>query len=265
MKQSAVVVFAFVAALAGGFAGTKLAMLSGAPQAMPSAGVVPRAPMALHAAIQEDTIVNLVRQVGPAVVNIDTVSREEVAVPMFQDPLTGEAFGPMMPAYRESRGVGSGFVLRPDGLIVTNDHVVRGATALQVTWPDGRKLTGTVLARVPRADVAFVKVAANNLKALSLADTPPLVGEFVVAIGSPLGLEHSVSNGILSAVGRTIGESPIAYLQTDAAINPGNSGGPLLDLNGRVIGVNTAIAQGAQGIGFAIPAGVVAKLSKQLK
>jgi S1-C subfamily serine protease len=184
---------------------------------------------------------------------------------MFQDPITGEAFGPLMPAYRESRGVGSGFVLASDGLIVTNDHVVKNATALQVTWPDGKKAKGVVVARQPRADVAFVKVNEKGLRALTLATTPPLVGEFVVAIGSPLGLQHSVSSGILSAMGRTVGESPIGFLQTDTAINPGNSGGPLLDLDGHVIGVNTAIAQGAQGIGFAIPASVVATLASQLK
>lgn len=259
MKQTVLVVaLAFTAALGGAFAGTRLGLL--APSA-PAASPVP----GLDAALRENTIVDLVRKVGPSVVNIDTISREQVAVPMFQDPYTGQAFGPMIPTTRERRGVGSGFVLHEEGLIVTNDHVVKGATALQVTWPDGTKARGRVIARVARADVAFVKVEGKGLKALTLAEVDPQVGEFVVAIGSPLGLEHSVSVGIVSAKGRTVGESPIGFLQTDTAINPGNSGGPLIDLAGRVIGVNTAIAQGAQGIGFAIPASVVTELVSQIE
>jgi S1-C subfamily serine protease len=259
MKQTVTVVaLAFVAALGGAFAGTRLGLLS---PPSPASKPLP----ALEAALREDTIVDLVKRVGPSVVNIDTVSQEQVGVPMFQDPYTGQAFGPMIPTVRERRGVGSGFVLHDEGLIVTNDHVVKGATALQVTWPDGKKARGQVIARVARADLAFVKVPGKGLAALSLADADPDVGEFVVAIGSPLGLEHSVSVGIVSAKGRTVGESPIGFLQTDTAINPGNSGGPLIDLQGRVIGVNTAIAQGAQGIGFAIPASVVTELVSQIE
>ena len=259
MKQTvAVVALAFVAALAGGYAGAKLGVLS-----PPSPADKPLP--ALQSALREDTIVQLVQRVGPAVVNIDTVSRERVGVPMFQDPYTGQAFGPLIPTYRERRGVGSGFVLHESGLIVTNDHVIKDASALQVTWPNGKKARGQVIARVARADVAFVKVEAKGLPSLELATAEPQVGAFVVAIGSPLGLEHSVSVGILSAIGRTVGESAVGFLQTDTAINPGNSGGPLIDLQGNVIGVNTAIAQGAQGIGFAIPASVVTELVAQLE
>ncbi|MNS39271.1 putative serine protease HtrA [compost metagenome] len=259
MKQAvAVVALAFVAALAGGYAGARLGVIS-PPQ------TADKPLNAVESLLREDTIVDLVKRVGPSVVNIDTVSREQVGVPMFQDPYSGEAFGPLIPTVREKRGVGSGFVLHESGLVVTNDHVVKNATALRVTWADGKKAQGRVIARVARADLAFVQVEAKGLQALTLSEATPEVGQFVVAIGSPLGLQHSVSSGIVSAMGRTVGESPIGFLQTDTAINPGNSGGPLIDLEGRVIGVNTAIAQGAQGIGFAIPAAVVTEFVAQLE
>jgi S1-C subfamily serine protease len=255
MKPVATIALAFLAALAGGYAGARLGALGPAPSPAPTA-----AP-----GLAADAIVGLVRRVGPAVVNIDTVSRETVGVPLFTDPVTGEAFGPLVPSTQERRGVGSGFVIDPAGIVVTNDHVVRGATDLTVAWVDGERARGRVLAHAPRVDLAFVKVEARGLAALALADAKPEVGRFVVAIGSPLGLSHSVSSGIVSALGRTVGESPVAYLQTDTAINPGNSGGPLLGLDGRVLGVNTAIAARAQGIGFAIPAEVVAALLAELR
>jgi S1-C subfamily serine protease len=261
MKQPLFVALVFVVALVGGYAGGKLATMPAVP-----VGTTPPSalPVSTHA-VTENTIVDLVKQVGPAVVNIDTVSREEVGVPLFTDPFTGEAFGPTVPAYRESRGIGSGFVIDPNGLIVTNDHVIRDATAMVVTFPDGHRVKGQVVARESHVDLAFVKVDGKGLPTLHLEERNPQVGQFVVAIGSPLGLEHSVSNGIVSALGRQVGESPVAFLQTDTAINPGNSGGPLIDYEGRVIGVNTAIAKNSQGIGFAIPASVVAKLLTQVE
>jgi S1-C subfamily serine protease len=259
MKPGAVIAFSFLAALVGGIAGVKLgALVPGGPAAPPTA---PQP----AAAGGQNAIVDLVKRVGPAVVNIDTVAREQVGIPMFRDPYTGEAFGPLVPAYKELKGVGSGFVLHRTGLIVTNDHVIRGAEQLTVTWPDGQKRRGQVVARASNEDLAFVKVDAKDLPALELETATPQVGQYVVAIGSPLGLQHSVSAGIVSALGRTLAESKVPYLQTDTAINPGNSGGPLIDFNGRVIGVNTAIASGAQGIGFAIPAKIVSELIAQLE
>ena len=249
------IALSFLAALAGGYAGARLGALGPVPQASP----------AVAGAIAPDTYVALVKRVGAAVVNIDTVSRETVGVPLFTDPLTGRGFGPMVPSMQERRGVGSGFVIDAGGLLVTNDHVVRGATDLAVTWVDGRRAVGRVIAHEPHVDLAFVQVDAKGLAALPLAAGRPEVGQLVVAIGSPLGLSHSVSTGIVSALGRTVGQSPVAYLQTDTAINPGNSGGPLLGLDGAVLGVNTAIAARAQGIGFAIPAEVVAGLLAQLR
>ncbi|HEY9721404.1 MAG TPA: trypsin-like peptidase domain-containing protein [Oscillatoriaceae cyanobacterium] len=261
MKQPLFVLAVFVAAIAGGYVGATLATTPSRPVAAPVS-----VPMSAGAhALTDDTIVDLVHAVGPAVVNIDTVSREQVNIPLFTDPFSGQAFGPMVPEVRESRGIGSGFVIDPGGLIITNDHVIQGATAMVVTFADGTKLKGQVLAADSRVDLAIVRVQAKNLPTLQLETHKPEVGQNVVAIGSPLGLEHSVSNGIISALGRTIGDSPVSFLQTDAAINPGNSGGPLIDYDGRVVGVNSAIAKDSQGIGFAIPSSVVTKMLSQLE
>lgn len=263
---------AFLAALVGGYVGVQLGIL--APAGALRKAAAPQQPQQAEAPVTGggefgggSDLVALVKRVVPAVVSIDTVSTERVGVPMFRDPFTGEAFGPLVPSTQQRRGVGSGFVLDGEhGLIVTNNHVVQGATVLRVTWQDGERASGRVLAREPRADLAFVKVDLKKPHpALPLADKPAEVGQPVLAVGSPLGLSYSVSAGIVSASGRTVGESPVGFLQTDTAINPGNSGGPLISFDGRVVGVNTAIARDAQGIGFAIPASVVADLVAQLE
>lgn len=161
-------------------------------------------------------------------------------------------------------GIGSGFIIDSDGLILTNAHVVEGATQLTVTLEDGRELDARVVASDSALDLAVVKVAATGLPTVEIGSSADLqVGQLVVAIGSPLGaFTDSVTSGILSATGRTITVVDAVsrqrktidhLLQTDAAINEGNSGGPLLDANGRVIGINTAEAASANGIGFAIP------------
>ncbi len=161
-------------------------------------------------------------------------------------------------------GVGSGFVVSSDGLILTANHVVTGSTSLTVTLPDGRQVSATVVATDPKHDVALIKAAASGLTPLPLGDSGNLtVGQLAIAVGSPLGtFNDTVTNGIVSALGRTIDVSEpgsrrqtqlTGLIQTDAAINPGNSGGPLLDASGRVIGVITAQASGAQGVGFAVP------------
>jgi S1-C subfamily serine protease len=183
-------------------------------------------------------------------------------------------FGPFS---TPSTGVGSGFVFDASGLILTNAHVVEGSDQITVTFQDGSELPGTVVATDPEHDLAVVKVeASTDLPTIPIGDASALnIGQQVIAIGSPLGtFTESVTSGILSATGRTIevgsptgrGTTTMSgLLQTDAAINAGNSGGPLLDVTGAVIGVNTAAAQGAQGIGFAVPIDVAADIMAEAR
>ena len=170
-------------------------------------------------------------------------------------------------------GLGSAFVYDPDGLILTNNHVIENATDIRVTFEDKRELKATVVGRDPPTDVALLRVDAKGLPYLSLGDSEAVrVGDWVVAIGNPFGLSHTVSAGIVSAKGRTgtdvrgLGDSSGYYnfIQTDASINPGNSGGPLLDMAGRVAGINTAIRARANNIGFAIPINMIKELLPQL-
>jgi serine protease Do len=214
-----------------------------------------------------DGIADLVDRVKHAVVNIDTVSHRRA--PTGQAEIFRHYFGggAPMPQEEEQKGVGSGFVLAADGLIVTNYHVIKGAEKLTVTMADGTKHAGKVIGTDPGSDLALVRISAKGLTALKLADPKSLrVGQFVVAVGSPLGLSQTVTSGILSAINRDINlNSRVNFLQTDAPINPGNSGGPLLNLRGEVIGVNTAIAARGQGIGFAVPVDTLATVLPQLQ
>lgn len=168
------------------------------------------------------------------------------------------------------RGTGSGFILRSNGTIVTNAHVVAGASRVTVTLKDGREYTGRVLGADRQNDVAVVKIEANNLPAVTLGNSSQLrPGEWAIAIGNPLGLDNTVTAGIISATGRSSSEvrvpdKRVSFIQTDAAINPGNSGGPLLNQRGEVIGMNTAIIGGAQGLGFAVPINTAQRISQQL-
>lgn len=152
-------------------------------------------------------------------------------------------------------GSGSGVIVRADGVIVTNAHVVGNSRTVQVSLADGRQFPGTVLERDPTFDIAIVRIAARNLPTARIGDSDRLVaGQSAIAIGNPLGLDRTVTSGVISAVNRNPRGFELAGLiQTDAAINPGNSGGPLLDSDGRVIGINTAVLQGATGLGFAVP------------
>jgi serine protease Do len=222
-----------------------------------------------------DIVADIVERVSPAVVNIDTlriaVYRSPLA-PFFSDPFFRRFFGDIPELERQvpQKGIGTGFVFRSDGYILTNEHVIHGANKIKVTFIDGKEYEGKVIGADPLTDIAVVKIDADNLPTIPLGDSDKArVGEFVIAIGNPYGLSHTVTVGVLSAKGRPIsaGDSGREYenfLQTDAAINPGNSGGPLLNLRGEVIGINTAILPYAQGIGFAIPINMAKSILEQL-
>jgi serine protease Do len=179
-------------------------------------------------------------------------------------------FGRQEPPSREFRqqSLGSGFMLDSDGYIVTNNHVVEDADEIKVRLTNGKEFDAEIVGRDPKTDLALIRIApSGDLKPLPLGDSDALkVGEWVVAIGSPFGLEQTVTAGIVSAKGRVIGAGPYDdFIQTDASINPGNSGGPLLDMEGRVVGINTAIVASGQGIGFAIPIDMARNIIDQLK
>jgi len=168
----------------------------------------------------------------------------------------------------KQRSLGSGFIIDKDGYIVTNNHVVEGADKIKVILKDGGEFDAEVKGRDPNTDLALIKiVSARDLPVIQLGDSDALkVGEWVLAIGNPFGLEHTVTAGIISAKGRVIGSGPYDdFIQTDASINPGNSGGPLINMEGNVVGINTAIIAGGQGIGFAIPVNLARGIIDQLK
>jgi len=197
-------------------------------------------------------VVTVAEKVSPAVVN---VSAESVVRDV--DPFFGSFFGP---SERRTQSLGSGLIVDANGIVVTNAHVIEGASRIVVTTLDGRELDADVLGSDRDADLAVLKMKARGLPAVPLGrSTDLMIGETVIAIGNPFGLSHTVTSGVLSALGRTVpsdrGERVFTdFLQTDASINPGNSGGPLVNILGEVVGINTAIIQGANGIGFAIPA-----------
>ena len=205
-------------------------------------------------------VVNAVDKVGPAVVRIDTVKR-------VINPLGG-LFG-SGPSVQQEQGQGSGFITRSDGVVLTNAHVVDGVSEVGVTLPDGRRFSGKVVGADPVTDVAVVKLAATGLPVAPLGDSNKVrPGQWAIAIGNPLGLDNTVTLGIISAVHRTnaIGAGQrVPYLQTDAAVNPGNSGGPLINDRGQVIGINTAIrkAPGA-GLSFAIPMDLAREVAAEI-
>ncbi|MFN7854803.1 MAG: HhoA/HhoB/HtrA family serine endopeptidase [Dolichospermum sp.] len=219
-------------------------------------------------------VVKVVQKVGGAVVRIDSTRTVTTQVPdEFSDPFFRGFFGNRIPSQqreRVERGSGSGFIINSSGQILTNSHVVDGADLVTVTLKDGRTFKGKVLGEDAVTDVAVIQIEANNLPTLALGKSDTLQpGEAVIAIGNPLGLNNTVTSGIISATDRSssdIGASDkrVDYLQTDASINPGNSGGPLLNYRGEVIGMNTAIIQGAQGLGFAIPINTAQKIAEEI-
>jgi len=189
-----------------------------------------------------------------------------------QNPF-GDFFAPFFegtPPAREfkQQGVGSGFIISQDGYILTNNHVVEDADQIKVKLSNGKEYTGKVVGRDPKTDLAVVKIErSSELHPLTLGNSEDLkVGSWVVAIGSPFGLEQTVTAGIVSAKGRVIGSGPYDnFIQTDASINPGNSGGPLINMRGEVVGINTAIIPNGQGIGFAIPVNTAKEIVPQLE
>jgi Do/DeqQ family serine protease len=231
-------------------------------------------PASTPSLVPTNFVTDVVNRVGPAVIRIDT--QRSVSNPVaqqFDDPVFRQFFGnrlPQMPDHQVQSGTGSGFILDAKGQIVTNAHVVEGADKVTVTLKDGRSFEGKVMGRDPVTDVAVVHIDAENLPTVALGDSARLQpGEWAIAIGNPLGLDNTVTTGIISATGRSssqvgVPDKRVDFIQTDAAINPGNSGGPLLNQNGEAIGMNTAIIQGAQGLGFAIPIETVRQIAEQL-
>jgi len=223
-------------------------------------------------------IVSIVKKSSPAVVNIDTetmVKQRIMGNPFGRDPFFEEFFGEdffngggMQERVVPQRGKGSGFIVTKDGYILTNNHVVEGADKIKVTLLDGRSFDAKKIGQDPTFDLAVIQIKAPDLPVLLLGDSDATeVGEWVVAIGNPLGFENSVTAGVVSAKNRTLqapGVNFQGFMQTDAAINPGNSGGPLIDLSGRVIGINTAIVPYAQGIGFAVPINMAKQIMDDL-
>ncbi|HEY7321002.1 MAG TPA: DegQ family serine endoprotease [Candidatus Binatia bacterium] len=220
----------------------------------------------------------LAKKIGPVVVNIST--SQIVKRPTQPSPFGGSDpsedfwerfFG--VPAPRgpfRQQGLGSGFIIESDGIILTNNHVVADAEKISVKLEDEREFEGKVIGKDAKTDIAVVKIDAKDLPVVALGDSDRLqVGEWVVALGSPFGLANTITAGIVSAKGRWIGAGPYDnFIQTDASINPGNSGGPLVDLRGEVVGMNTAIfsRSGANiGIGFAIPINLIKELVPELK
>lgn len=249
--------------------------ISGSPLAQASLPpTVNPPPIKLPGATNTNFITNVVDKVGPAVVTINSsrTVTNPIGEEFEQDPMQ-EFFGsqmPQRPRRQVESGTGSGFIISNNGQILTNAHVVDGADRVSVTLKDGRSFTGRVIGADRVTDVAVVKIDANNLPTASLGNSDGLrPGEWAIAIGNPLGLDNTVTTGIISGTGRSgsqvgVPDKRVSFIQTDAAINPGNSGGPLLNAAGQVIGINTAIIQGAQGLGFAIPINTAQRIANQL-
>ncbi len=245
------------------------------PEAIPAVSQsLPSRQLSRPASANLNFIAEAAERVGPAVVRIDSarkLSSQDVPEP-FKNPFFRRFFGNEMqpPEKRVERGTGSGFIISADGRLITNAHVISGADSVKVTLKDGRTFPGRVVGVDSVTDVAVVKIEAKNLPTVSLGSAEKLIpGEWAIAIGNPLGLDNTVTVGIISALDRSssqvgVPEKRVSFIQTDAAINPGNSGGPLLNAKGEVIGINTAIRAGAQGLGFAIPIETAQRVANQL-
>lgn len=285
LKQLAVYVFLLVLGCGAGLFGNRYLLLKNpsfqqlknVTMASPPESVVPNSSNGAIGATGGDNvnfIATAVQKVGPAVVRINATRK--VANPIsdaLKNPLLRRFFGEdeqPIPEERIERGTGSGFILSEDGELLTNAHVVADTDTVQVTLKDGRSLEGKVVGVDSVTDVAVVKIKANHLPTVKLGNSQNLIpGQWAIAIGNPLGLDNTVTIGIISATDRTstqvgVPDKRVSFIQTDAAINPGNSGGPLLNAQGEVIGVNTAIRADAQGLGFAIPIETAARIANEL-
>jgi serine protease Do len=218
-----------------------------APEALPGFGGTP------------PSLAEVVARVNPAVVHVDVIEDAR------ENPHEGILDAPALDLPR--RGEGSGFVIDPDGYILTNHHLVPGPGRVRVRFADRRELPARRVGSDPNTDLALLKVEAKGLPAVRLGDSDRLrVGDWVAAIGNPLEFDHTVTVGVVSSKGRKIfNQSFDAYIQTDAAINPGNSGGPLVNLEGEAVGISAAVSSDAQGIGFAVPINVARAIIGQLR
>ncbi|HSD54139.1 MAG TPA: DegQ family serine endoprotease [Burkholderiales bacterium] len=273
--KPSVIALAIAAALAAGCSDVKM-------PGVKDAGAAP-APATTAAPMRQlPDFSALVEQQGPAVVNI-SVTKEAAATAVLGDGFGDEEmrdflrrFGMPMPKGQPmpdrgmpAQGVGSGFIVSPDGMILTNAHVVDGATEVLVRLADKREFKAKVLGTDAKTDIAVIKIDATGLPAVRIGDTSKLrVGEWVAAIGSPFGLEHTVTAGIVSAKSRNLpDERLVPFIQTDVAVNPGNSGGPLFNMAGEVVGINSQIfstSGGYMGLSFAIPIDLAMKVKDQL-
>jgi S1-C subfamily serine protease len=235
--------------------------------------IFPSLPSATHSSDDLNFIAKAVQKVGPAVVRIDASREVQGEDSNLEKKLFRRFFGEDVPIPKrehQERGTGSGFIISPDGKLLTNAHVVEGTNKVNVTLKDGKIYPGKVMGIDQMTDVAVIKIAAENLPTIRLGQAENLnPGEWAIAIGNPLGLDNTVTVGIISAIGRTSSEvgvpdKRVRFIQTDAAINPGNSGGPLLNAAGEVIGINTAIRADAQGLGFAIPIETAQRVAEQI-
>src|ERR1700745_1685045 len=233
--------------------------------------VLAGAPIPLADGAPVQTLAPVVSRITPGVVGISVRGRVREDNPLFQDPMFRRFFNlQQQPVERETEATGSGGIVEAaQGYVMTNAHVVENASNIEVTTKDNRRLTAKLIGRDPDTDIAVLQIPANGLTAVPIGDSDRLqVGDFVLAIGNPFGLGQTVTSGIVSALGRSPGiEGYEDFIQTDASINPGNSGGPLVDLQGRVVGINTAILapSGANiGIGFAVPINMARQVMDQL-
>ncbi len=236
----------------------------------------PAVPSSAAARMLPVDIPTLFKEVSPAVVNISTTQTVRLNRPRMRNPFGQQDpfedfwnnyFG-NIPREQKRKSLGSGFIVSADGYILTNNHVVEKADEITVTLLDKEEFKAEVIGTDPKTDIALIKIkTGKKLPYVHLGDSEKLeIGEWVVAIGNPFGLGHTVTAGIVGAKGRIIGSGPYDdFIQTDASINPGNSGGPLFNLKGEVVGINTAIIQGGQGIGFATPIHMAKSVLGQLK
>jgi S1-C subfamily serine protease len=251
-----------LAALLGGIVARMLPVGSGSESAAPRVLAGPT----------DDSLAPLVKKTAPAVVNIATLLPSPAQQnPLLQDPYFRRYFGVPDAALQPAMAAGSGVIVDGErGFVITNYHVIRNATAVEVTLKDGRKFPAQPLGAAPDLDLAVLKIGARGLPTLPLGDSRKLqVGDYVVAIGNPFGLGQTVTSGIISATDRPLGRGDTRrFIQTDAPINPGNSGGALLNLHGEIVGINSALFSPAQsqmtagniGIGFASPSNVVKRV-----